>query len=238
MWQEVLRRFEKPSARQRDGAHCAGADPADGLDRRGVRDPPPAPIFSGVAVFHRRGVDDPGRPGLAAFAARGRAQDGKSVRVAGRALRHGHLRAALLCFTVVVLAYNLLSLPKRCVEHTHHQKAPQLDISTAHLAQHFRGANEGLLIAVATAHWPTWAPQEADQVVQRLLALVRRIIPCQVATSKRGPKIEKPKGWIAGSKAQTHVSTARVLKAAMEQRPRKGCPLTADRRPHDDTPPG
>jgi hypothetical protein len=93
------------------------------------------------------------------------------------------------------------------------------DVSTYHLAQHVRGAYEGLLIAVPPAHWPNWAPQDTDQVVQRLLALARRIIPRQVATSKRGPKIEKPKGWVAGDKARAHVSTARVLKAATEQRP-------------------
>ena len=131
----------------------------------------------------------------------------------------GHPRAALLGFTVAVLAYNLLSLIKRYVEHAHRQEAPQLDVSTYHLALHVKGAYAGLLIAVPPAHWPNWAPQNTDQVVQRLLALARRIIPRQVATSKRGPKIEKPKGWVAGDKARAHVSTARVLKAAMEQRP-------------------
>lgn len=131
----------------------------------------------------------------------------------------GHPRAALLGFTVAVLAYNLLLLLKRCVEHAHRQEARQLDVCTYHLAQHVRGAYEGLLIAVPPAHWPRWVPQDTDQVVQRLLALARRIIPRQVATSKRGPKIEKPKGWVAQAKARAHVSTARVLKAATEQRP-------------------
>ena len=130
----------------------------------------------------------------------------------------GHPRAALLGFTVAVLAYNMLSLIKRCVEHAHRQEAPQLDVSTYHLAQHVRGAYEGLIIAVPPAYWPN-TPQDTAQVVQRLLALARRIIPRQVATSKRGPKIEKPKGWVTGDKARAHVSTARVLKAAMEQRP-------------------
>ena len=130
----------------------------------------------------------------------------------------GHPRAALLGFTVAVLAYNMLSLIKRCVEHAHRQEAPQLDVSTYHLAQHVRGAYEGLIIAVPPAYWPN-TPQDTAQVVQRLLALARRIIPRQVATSKRGPKIEKPKGWVTGDKARAHISTARVLKAAMEQRP-------------------
>ena len=131
----------------------------------------------------------------------------------------GHPRAALLGFTVAVLAYNMLSLLKRCVEHAHRQEAPQFDVSTYHLAQHVRGAYAGLLIAVPPESWPDSQPQGTDQVVQRLLALARRIIPRQVATSKRGPKIEKPKGWVEGAKARAHVSTARVLKAALEQRP-------------------
>lgn len=131
----------------------------------------------------------------------------------------GHPRAALLGFTVAVLAYNLLSLLKRCVEHAHRQEAPELDVSTYHLAQHVRGAYEGLLIAVPPAHWPDSGPQDTAQVVQRLLVLARRIILRQVATSKRGPKIEKPKGWVTGDKARAHISTARVLKAAAEQRP-------------------
>ena len=131
----------------------------------------------------------------------------------------GHPRAALLGFTVAVLAYNLLSLLKRCVEHARRQEAPQLDVSTYHLAQHVRGAYEGLLIAVPPAHWLDSGPQGTEQVVQRLLALARRILPRQVASSKRGPKIEKPKGWVEGAKARAHVSTARVLTAAAEQRP-------------------
>lgn len=45
--------------------------------------------------------------------------------------------------------------------------------------------------------------------VQRLCAP-----PKQVATSKRGPKIDKPKGYVDGSVARSHVSTARVLKKA------------------------
>ena len=96
---------------------------------------------------------------------------------------------------MAVLAYNMLSLIKRCVEHAHRQEAPQLDVSTYHLAQHVRGAYEGLIIAVPPAYWPN-TPQDTAQVVQRLLALARRIIPRQVASSKRGPKIEKPKGWV------------------------------------------
>jgi IS4 transposase len=131
----------------------------------------------------------------------------------------GHPRAALLGFTVAVLAYNLLSVLKRCVEQAHKEQIPELDVSTFHLAQHVRSGYEGLLIALPEDHWPASSPQEPAQVVQRLLALARRIAPRQVATSKRGPKVDKPKGWVDGATARAHVSTGRVLKATKPERP-------------------
>ncbi len=131
----------------------------------------------------------------------------------------GHPRAALLGFTVAVLAYNLLSVLKRCVEQAHKEQIPELEVSTFHLAQHVRSGYEGLLIALPEDHWPASSPQEPVQVVQRLLALARRIAPRQVATSKRGPKVDKPKGWVDGATARAHVSTGRVLKATKPERP-------------------
>ncbi|MFC4487913.1 IS4 family transposase, partial [Tepidiphilus baoligensis] len=47
----------------------------------------------------------------------------------------------------------------------------------------------------------------------------RHILPKQAATSKRGPKIGKPTGYVEGSIAHAHVSTARVLQQAQAARP-------------------
>jgi IS4 transposase len=44
----------------------------------------------------------------------------------------GHPRAALLGFTVAVLAYNVLSLLQRAVEQAHRQEQPNLEVSTYH----------------------------------------------------------------------------------------------------------
>lgn len=39
----------------------------------------------------------------------------------------GHPRAALLAFATAILAYNVLSLLKRCIEEAHREQAPELD---------------------------------------------------------------------------------------------------------------
>lgn len=125
----------------------------------------------------------------------------------------GHPKAALLGFTVAVLAYNVLSLLQRCVEQAHRAQSPTLEVSTYHLAQHVKSGYEGMLIALPSEHWPRWADDDPQGLAQRLLTLARRIPPRQVATSKRSPKIDTPKGYVAGSIARSHISTARLLKA-------------------------
>ena len=131
----------------------------------------------------------------------------------------GHPRSALLGFTVAVLAYNVLSLLQRAVEQAHRDENPQLEVSTYHLAEHVKSGYEGMLIAVPAEHWPSAVGQTAQSLAERLLRLARRILPKQVATSKRGPKIDKPKGYVDGSIARSHVSTARVIKQARVARP-------------------
>ena len=131
----------------------------------------------------------------------------------------GHPRAALLGFTVAVLAYNVVALVQRAVEQVHRQEYPQLEVSSYHLAEHIKSGYEGMLIALPSEYWPSAQDNSPRELAQRLLRLARRISPRQVATSKRGPKIDKPKGYVDGATARAHVSTARVLAQARGQRP-------------------
>ena len=131
----------------------------------------------------------------------------------------GHPRAALLGFTVAVLAYNVLALLQRAVEQAHRPAQPKLEVSTYHLAEHVKSGYEGMLIALPAEYWSDRADQSPQWLAQRLLGLAARISPKQVATSKRGPKIDKPRGYVEGSIARAHVSTARVLEQAREKRP-------------------
>ena len=134
----------------------------------------------------------------------------------------GHPRAALLGFAAAVLAYNVLALLQRAVEQAHQPPPappspaappPPLKVSCFHLAQQVRGGYEGLLIALPPEHWPCWDEADPAGLAQHLLRLARNINPRQVATSKRGPKAAKPKGYVDGKTARAHVATARLLAA-------------------------
>ncbi len=140
----------------------------------------------------------------------------------------GRPRAALLGFAAAVLAYNVLALLQRVVEQAHQPPPappspaappppaprPPLEVSCFHLAVQVRGGYEGLLIALQPEHWPHWDEADPAGLAQHLLRLARNINPRQVATSKRGPKTAKPKGYVDGKTARAHVATARLLEQA------------------------
>lgn len=128
----------------------------------------------------------------------------------------GHPRAALLGFAVAVLAYNVLSLLQRAVEHAHRPQTPDLEVSTYHLSVQVKSGYEGMLVAVPAEHWPSAANQDPQALAQTLLRLAQRILPKQVATSKRGPKTIQPKGYVDARVASAHVSTARLIQQARE----------------------
>ena len=130
----------------------------------------------------------------------------------------GHPRAALLGFAVAVLAYNVLALLQRCVEQAHQDRKPLLEVSTYHLALHIRSSYEGMLIALPPEQWRS-SNDDATALADRLLQLARNIDPRQVATSKRGPKVAKPKGYVDGAVVRAQVSTARVLAQARATTP-------------------
>ncbi len=130
----------------------------------------------------------------------------------------GHPRAALLGFAVAVLAHNVLALLQRCVEQAHRQSVPPPEVSTYHLALQVRSGYEGMLIALPPEQWPSY-DGDPTSLADRLLQLARNIDPRQVATSKRGPKVTKPKRYVDGAIARAHVSTARVLTPAREATP-------------------
>ena len=130
----------------------------------------------------------------------------------------GHPRAALLGFAVAVLAHNVLALLQRCVEQAHRDQKPPPEVSTYHLALHIRGSYEGMLIALPPEQWRSY-DGNPTALAERLLRLARNINPRQVATSKRGPKVTKPRGYVDGAVARAQVSTARVLAQARTARP-------------------
>ncbi|MDD2729138.1 IS4 family transposase [Malikia sp.] len=126
----------------------------------------------------------------------------------------GHPRAALLGFATAVLAYNVLSLLKRCIEQAHREQAPELEVSTYHLAVDVVSDYKGMLIALPPSAWSSWSEASPEHMADYLLHLARFVSPRSVATSKRGPKKPKPKGYVEAAAVRKHVSTARVLRSA------------------------
>ena len=130
----------------------------------------------------------------------------------------GHPRAALLGFAVAVLAYNVLALLKQLTEHAHRHSHPELEVSTYHLAVDITSDYGPMLRMLPPEQLPR-ATGDPGQLVERLLLLASRLSPKQLATSKRKPKSPQTKGYVDGSIARSHVSTARVLKQASGKRP-------------------
>lgn len=130
----------------------------------------------------------------------------------------GHPRAALLGFAVAVLAYNVLAVLKRLIEHAHRQSHPELDVSTYHLAVDI-AADYGTMLRMLPPEQLPRAAGDAGRLLKRLLRLASRMSPKQLATSKRKPKVAQTKGYVDGAVARAHVSTARVLKKTAGKRP-------------------
>jgi IS4 transposase len=130
----------------------------------------------------------------------------------------GHPRAALLGFTVAVLAYNVLAMLKRSVETAHaaadETRSPPPEVSTYYLAVQIRSQYEGMLIALPPDEWSHWSDATPDVIAGKLLELARSVDPAQVRTRTRGPKTRKPAPYVEGAVARAHHSTARLLKRA------------------------
>jgi IS4 transposase len=131
----------------------------------------------------------------------------------------GHPRAALLGFAVAVLAYNVLSVLKRSIEQAHRDTAPELDVSTYYLALDIRTEYPGMLFMLPPAQWVAWTGADPTAIAGYLLQLAQYVEPKRVSTSKRGPKVRKPKAYVDAATASAHVSTARVLMQGRAQRP-------------------
>jgi hypothetical protein len=87
----------------------------------------------------------------------------------------GHPCAALLRFAVAVLAYNILSVLKRGIEHAHQDTVPDFNVSTHYLVTEIITGYQGMLIALPPAHWTSWAGVRPLASARRLLERARHV---------------------------------------------------------------
>ena len=116
-------------------------------------------------------------------------------------------KAALLCFCVGVVLYNMLSVLKSAIR-TEHPYAPPL--SGYYLAEEIGTTHRGMLIAIPRPHWTrSFARLTTRQMARTLRTLAAHIDPHRFRKNTRGPKKPPPKR--TGGLKEKHVSTARLL---------------------------
>lgn len=131
----------------------------------------------------------------------------------------GHPRAALLGFAIAVLAYNVLAVLKRSIEHANRKEASTLDASTYYMTMLVNDALLTSLVLLPQGSFLGWADAPAHELTDYLLRLASRIDPKRVNTAKHKRRPRKPKEYVDAGQPGAHVSTARVLKQARENRP-------------------
>lgn len=116
-------------------------------------------------------------------------------------------KAALLCFCVGIVLYNMLSVLK-CAIRAEHPDAPPL--SGYYLAEEIGATHRGMIIAIPRPHWTrTFARLTPRQMANVLRCLATNIDPIRFRKNTRGPKKPPPKR--NGGLKEKHISTARLL---------------------------
>jgi Transposase DDE domain len=122
----------------------------------------------------------------------------------------GYPGAALLSFSVALLAYNVISVVKTALAAVHKEDAPRESISGYYLAGELAAAYHGMMIAIPPAIWTLHFAQLPPAELARLLkTLAAKVRPDRFRKNVRGPKRPPPKR--SSAKRHPHVSTARLL---------------------------
>lgn len=123
----------------------------------------------------------------------------------------GYPRAALLAFSVAVLAYNLLAVLQATVEAEHDLAAKGIELSSYFVAGEVKAYYAGMIVAVPPAVWATFDAQSPAEVSSALRAIAAQVDPRALRKHPRKPKPKVKKGYAARASVQRHVATARVL---------------------------
>jgi hypothetical protein len=120
----------------------------------------------------------------------------------------GYPKAALLAFSLAVLAYNCLAGIRGALARVHGRERVDAELSSYYLAWEVKATYEGMAVAVAAAEWQAVGRLSAARLANLLVRLARRVDWSRYRKSPRGPKKsvkrrKVPRGY--------HVSTAQVL---------------------------
>ena len=128
-------------------------------------------------------------------------------------------KAALLGFCVGLMTYNILSVLKAALR-ARWGRAEEKETSCYYLADEISGTYRGMMIAVPTPYWTFFHTLAASEMAQVLLHLAEKVRMARFRRHPRGPKKPKPKKkYVSAAEAKAHVSTARLLAAAIQTAP-------------------
>ena len=131
----------------------------------------------------------------------------------------GQPRAALLAFSVAVVAYNVLAVVQAAVETPATGAAEPVPISLYYVAHTVREHCRGLLIAVAPSVWTSYAAQSAAELAASLRQIATHVRLEAYRKHPRGASgPRQTRGYAPRADVQQHVATARLLAEHKRQR--------------------
>ena len=121
----------------------------------------------------------------------------------------GYPKAALFCFCVALMAYNVLSTVKAALRGKHGHDKIEDEVSEYYIADEISGTYRGMMIAIPPPEWRRFESVGPDRLAYLLLDLAGRVKLARFRRHARGPKTPVPKR--TRYTTHTHVSTARLL---------------------------
>ncbi len=125
----------------------------------------------------------------------------------------GYPRAALFSFCSALVAFNLLSVVMAALRGAHGAEEIEDKVSIYYMADEVAHTHRGLTIALPSDYWrKNYAALTPKELARELIRIAKTVNLSRYRKHKRGPKKKtKP----LNKRRRNHVSTARILAAAM-----------------------
>ncbi len=97
-------------------------------------------------------------------------------------------KAALFCFTLALVAYNVVSLIKTAMRSVHGRQRVENDISAYYLTLEIRQCWQGMQIAVPEKSWKVFAKMSSEEFADCLREIAKQIRLSRYRKHRRGRK--------------------------------------------------
>jgi hypothetical protein len=128
----------------------------------------------------------------------------------------GYPRAALLGFGIALASYNVLSTVQAALRGAFGAEKVQEEVSGYYIANEVRATSTGMSVALDDEVWRPFQTMPANKLAKQMLTWAKSAYLPSYEKHPRGPKKPVPKRTRYAN--ETHVSTARLLADALENR--------------------